>query len=72
MDMEALLKKELEFRSAKVFGKSAGGCVSQGRGYMTDIGPLFVKQNHKPGVGCFLTYKVTRNCAQSLWPKEKE
>jgi hypothetical protein len=49
--MEALLIKELGSTSVTAFGHEAGGCISKGRGFMTDnFGRIFVKQNTQPGV----------------------
>uniref|UniRef100_A0A8D1JS58 protein-ribulosamine 3-kinase n=1 Tax=Sus scrofa TaxID=9823 RepID=A0A8D1JS58_PIG len=45
--MEALLKRELGYRSVKAAGHSGGGCISQGQSYDTDRGRVFVKVNTK-------------------------
>lgn len=48
--MEALLKRELGYRSVKAAGHSGGGCISQGQSYDTDRGRVFVKVNTKAEV----------------------
>lgn len=49
-NMEALLKRELGYRSVKAAGHSGGGCISQGQSYDTDRGRVFVKVNTKAEV----------------------
>ncbi|XP_062979313.1 fructosamine-3-kinase isoform X2 [Elgaria multicarinata webbii] len=46
--MEKLLKAELKTTVLKAFGRSGGGCISQGQSYETDHGRVFVKINSKP------------------------
>ncbi|XP_074967804.1 fructosamine-3-kinase isoform X2 [Phalacrocorax aristotelis] len=46
--MEKILKTELKTSVLKAFGGSGGGYISQGQGYETDSGRIFVKINHKP------------------------
>ncbi|XP_049715142.1 fructosamine-3-kinase isoform X1 [Elephas maximus indicus] len=56
--MEQLLRAELRTRTLRAFGSSGAGCISEGRSYDTDSGPVFVKVNRRtqvnpsrPGVG---------------------
>ncbi|XP_068118444.1 ketosamine-3-kinase-like [Hyperolius riggenbachi] len=45
--MESLLKRELGCPQVKAAGHSGGGCISQGQSYDTELGRLYVKDNHK-------------------------
>ncbi|XP_069916175.1 fructosamine-3-kinase isoform X3 [Oryctolagus cuniculus] len=46
--MEQLLRAELRTATLRAFGSpSAGGCISEGRAYDTDAGPVFVKVNRR-------------------------
>ncbi|XP_013379834.1 ketosamine-3-kinase [Lingula anatina] len=47
--MEALLKKELNTNTWKPHGRAGGGCISRGEGFLTDLGPVFVKVNGEKG-----------------------
>lgn len=49
--MESLLRAELRTKTLRAFGSpSAGGCISEGRAYDTDAGPVFVKVNRRTQV----------------------
>ncbi|KAM7069601.1 fructosamine-3-kinase isoform 11-T11 [Molossus nigricans] len=41
--MEQLLRAELRTTTLRAFGSPGGGCISEGRAYDTDSGPVFVK-----------------------------
>ncbi|VDN87457.1 unnamed protein product [Brugia pahangi] len=41
--MEEVIRKELELKTLEPFGGSAGGCISKGNGYHSDLGDLFIK-----------------------------
>lgn len=58
--MEEILKRELKTSVLKAFGSSGGGYISQGQGYETDSGRVFVKINHKPQVNAsrYLTVNI--------------
>ncbi|XP_004473815.1 fructosamine-3-kinase isoform X2 [Dasypus novemcinctus] len=43
--MEQLLRAELRTASLRAFGSPGAGCISEGRAYDTDAGPVFVKVN---------------------------
>ncbi|VFV26973.1 fructosamine-3-kinase-like isoform [Lynx pardinus] len=45
--MEQLLRAELRTATLRAFGSPGGGCISEGRAYDTDAGPVFVKVNHR-------------------------
>ncbi|XP_016070918.1 PREDICTED: fructosamine-3-kinase [Miniopterus natalensis] len=45
--MEQLLRSELRTATLRAFGSRGGGCISEGRAYDTDAGPVFVKVNHR-------------------------
>lgn len=46
--MEPLLRAELRTATLRALGSPAAGCISEGRAYDTDNGPVFVKVNHRP------------------------
>lgn len=48
--MEQLLRAELRTATLRAFGSPGGGCISEGRAYDTDTGPVFVKVNHRTQV----------------------
>lgn len=41
--MEEVIRKELKLKTLEPFGGSAGGCISKGSGYHSDLGDLFIK-----------------------------
>ena len=43
--MEEFLRAQLSTSLLKPLGGAAGGCISDGRSYETDSGPVFVKHN---------------------------
>uniref|UniRef100_A0A8C2LG15 protein-ribulosamine 3-kinase n=1 Tax=Cricetulus griseus TaxID=10029 RepID=A0A8C2LG15_CRIGR len=45
--MEQLLRAELRTKTLRAFGSSGAGCISEGRAYDTDTGPVFVKVNRR-------------------------
>ena len=45
--MEQLLRAELRTATLRAFGSPGVGCISEGRAYDTDAGPVFVKINHR-------------------------
>lgn len=45
--MEQLLRAELRTATLRAFGSPGAGCISEGRAYDTDAGPVFVKINHR-------------------------
>lgn len=45
--MEQLLRAELRTATLRPFGSPGAGCISEGRAYDTDAGPVFVKVNHR-------------------------
>ncbi|KAL2764469.1 fructosamine-3-kinase [Daubentonia madagascariensis] len=45
--MEQLLRAELRTATLRAFGSPGGGCISEGRAYDTDSGPVFVKVNRR-------------------------
>ncbi|XP_047564801.1 fructosamine-3-kinase isoform X2 [Lutra lutra] len=45
--MEQLLRAELRTASLRAFGSPGAGCISEGRAYDTDAGPVFVKVNRR-------------------------
>lgn len=45
--MEQLLRSELRTTTLRALGRSGGGCISEGRSYDTDSGPVFVKVNNR-------------------------
>ncbi|KAM7069597.1 fructosamine-3-kinase isoform 7-T7 [Molossus nigricans] len=45
--MEQLLRAELRTTTLRAFGSPGGGCISEGRAYDTDSGPVFVKVNRR-------------------------
>ncbi|KAM6163008.1 fructosamine-3-kinase [Rhynchocyon petersi] len=45
--MEQLLRAELRTRTLRAFGSPGAGCISEGRAYDTDTGPVFVKVNRR-------------------------
>lgn len=49
--MERLLRAELRTASLRPFGSPGAGCISEGRAYDTDAGPVFVKVNYRAQVG---------------------
>lgn len=48
--MERLLKAQLRTATLRPFGSPGAGCISEGRSYDTDAGPVFVKVNHRAQV----------------------
>lgn len=42
-----LIKEALKTTTLKLHGRSGGGCINEGAGYMTDSGPIFIKRNRK-------------------------
>lgn len=48
--MEQLLRAELRTATLRAFGSPGAGCISEGRAYDTDAGPVFVKVNHRTQV----------------------
>lgn len=50
VSMEQLLRAELRTKTLRVFGSSGAGCISEGRAYDTDAGPVFVKVNRRTQV----------------------
>lgn len=49
--MERLLRAELRTATLRPFGSPGAGCISEGRAYDTDAGPVFVKVNYRAQVG---------------------
>ncbi|MEJ1284153.1 fructosamine 3 kinase [Cricetulus griseus] len=47
VSMEQLLRAELRTKTLRAFGSSGAGCISEGRAYDTDTGPVFVKVNRR-------------------------
>ncbi|XP_019517557.1 PREDICTED: fructosamine-3-kinase isoform X1 [Hipposideros armiger] len=45
--MEQLLRAELRTATLRAFGSPGAGCISEGRAYDTDAGPVFVKVNRR-------------------------
>ncbi|XP_054989191.1 fructosamine-3-kinase isoform X3 [Sorex araneus] len=45
--MERLLRAELRTATLRPFGSPGAGCISEGRSYDTDTGPVFVKVNRR-------------------------
>ncbi|XP_008050316.1 fructosamine-3-kinase isoform X1 [Carlito syrichta] len=45
--MEQLLRTELRTATLRAFGSPGAGCISEGRAYDTDSGPVFVKVNRR-------------------------
>ncbi|XP_055971422.1 fructosamine-3-kinase isoform X2 [Sorex fumeus] len=45
--MERLLRAELRTATLRPFGSPGAGCISEGRSYDTDAGPVFVKVNRR-------------------------
>ncbi|XP_059235145.1 fructosamine-3-kinase isoform X2 [Mustela nigripes] len=45
--MEQLLRAELRTATLRAFGSPGAGCISEGRAYDTDSGPVFVKVNRR-------------------------
>ncbi|EAW89820.1 fructosamine 3 kinase, isoform CRA_b [Homo sapiens] len=45
--MEQLLRAELRTATLRAFGGPGAGCISEGRAYDTDAGPVFVKVNRR-------------------------
>ncbi|KAI4566822.1 hypothetical protein MJG53_015499 [Ovis ammon polii x Ovis aries] len=45
--MEQLLRAELRTTTLRAFGSPGAGCISEGRAYDTDAGPVFVKISHR-------------------------
>nr|XP_027777999.1 fructosamine-3-kinase isoform X2 [Marmota flaviventris] len=45
--MEQLLRAELRTATLRAFGIPGAGCISEGRAYETDAGPVFVKVNRR-------------------------
>ncbi|MBZ3875780.1 Fructosamine-3-kinase [Sciurus carolinensis] len=45
--MEQLLRTELRTATLRAFGSPGAGCISEGRAYETDAGPVFVKVNRR-------------------------
>uniref|UniRef100_F1S006 protein-ribulosamine 3-kinase n=1 Tax=Sus scrofa TaxID=9823 RepID=F1S006_PIG len=45
--MEPLLRAELRTTTLRAFGSPGAGCISEGRAYDTDAGPVFVKVNRR-------------------------
>ncbi|VDO32200.1 unnamed protein product [Onchocerca flexuosa] len=41
--MEAEIRKQLGLKTLESFGGTAGGCISKGGGYHSDLGDLFIK-----------------------------
>jgi protein-fructosamine 3-kinase/protein-ribulosamine 3-kinase len=41
----SLIRDALKTTTLKPHGRSGGGSINEGRGYMTDLGPVFIKQN---------------------------
>lgn len=50
VSMEQLLRAELRTKTLRAFGSSGAGCISEGRAYDTDAGPVFVKVNRRTQV----------------------
>lgn len=48
--MEHLLRAELRTATLRPFGSPGAGCISEGRAYDTDAGPVFVKVNRRTQV----------------------
>lgn len=48
--MEQLLRAELRTAALRALGTRGGGCISEGRAYDTDAGPVFVKVNRRAQV----------------------
>lgn len=48
--MEQLLRAELRTATLRAFGSPGAGCISEGRAYDTDAGPVFVKVNRRTQV----------------------
>jgi hypothetical protein len=48
--MEQLLRTELRTVTLRAFGSPGAGCISEGRSYDTDAGPVFVKVNRRTQV----------------------
>lgn len=48
--MEQLLRAELRTATLRAFGIPGAGCISEGRAYETDAGPVFVKVNRRTQV----------------------
>ena len=45
--MEQLLRAELRTATLRAFGSPGAGCISEGRAYDTDAGPVFIKVNRR-------------------------
>ena len=48
--MEALIKAALNTKIFSRTGQGGSGCISEGEGYTTDTGDVFVKRNSKAEV----------------------
>lgn len=42
-----LIKEALKTTILKPHGRSGGGSINEGMGYMTDLGPVFIKKNRQ-------------------------
>lgn len=51
--MEEVIRKQLGLKTLEPFGGTAGGCISKGGGYHSDLGDLFIKFNERENVNCF-------------------
>lgn len=51
--MEEVIRKQLGLKTLESFGGAAGGCISKGSGYHSDLGDLFIKFNDRKDVFCF-------------------
>ncbi|CAI8023209.1 Ketosamine-3-kinase [Geodia barretti] len=49
--MEDFLRSQLSTSVLRPLGAAGGGCISDGRSYLTDSGQVFVKHNTKREVG---------------------
>ena len=50
MEIEGLLRQELDTRTLEAFGGEGGGNVCKGQAYRVDGGNIYVKINTGPGV----------------------
>ena len=49
--LEDFLRSQLSTSVLRPLGAAGGGCISDGRSYLTDSGQVFVKHNTKREVG---------------------
>lgn len=50
LKMEEIIKQALKTKTLTQTGRGGGGCISQGEGYSTDHGVIFVKRNSDDNV----------------------